>query len=73
MTEFEGVSLVLAVLDVEGEPTIRFVPYRRFGVEQKGMKVCESLEDRAEWALLTAGVSNKVPRTYRARFTYEPL
>src|SRR2546426_1844444 len=37
MTEFEGVSLVLAVLDAEGEPTIRFVPYRRFGAEQKGM------------------------------------
>ena len=40
---------------------------------QKGMKVCESLEDRAEWALLTAGVSKKAPRIYRARFAYEPL
>ena len=66
-------SLVLAVLDAEGEPRIRFVPYRRFGAEQKGMKVCESLEDRAEWALLTAGVSNNAPRTYRARFGYEPV
>lgn len=66
-----GWRLSLTFVELDGEPTLNFVPFKKDGEKQRGMKP-EDGDTRLEWKFITEGASRIEPRVYKVRYAYEP-
>ncbi len=63
--------LVVRFIDVDGEPSVVFVPFDNQGSKQGGMK--PGRDDESVWKFITEGVSRNNRRTFRVEHRYERL
>jgi len=71
MTRFTGTDLLIRFKNEDGEPIVRFVPFASRGDAQRGMKVADDIESRAEWAELSAGATSARPLSFEVEYWYE--
>jgi predicted RNase H-like nuclease len=66
----EGYDLLVKLIEEDGEPELKFVPFRAQGVYLGGVKISEDLEQRELWMLITAGATTNNPLQYPVIYRY---